>query len=139
MKQVWNVKPRLLIGKLACLSISLFFACLGFDGIELHGAHGYLLSQFISPSTNKRTDHYGGSVENRVRIVLEIYDAIRWACSSDDCAITRRRLRKEIPASTGFVIGIKLNSVEFQEDGLQTDDAARVAELLDVGIQQALS
>ena len=49
----------------------------GFDVIEIHGAHGYLINQFISPTTNKRTDEYGGSFENRVRFALEIVDAIR--------------------------------------------------------------
>lgn len=87
----------------------------GFDGIELHGANGFLLAQFLSPSTNKRTDRYGGSAENRARIVLEIYDAIR----------------REIPASTGFVIGVKLNSTDFQSDGLHVDDSAYIAELYD--------
>lgn len=79
----------------------------GFDGVELHGAHGYLLAQFTSPTTNKRTDQYGGSIENRQRIILEIYDAIR----------------AEIPESTGFMVGIKTNSVEFQEQGTTVDDA----------------
>ncbi|KHJ79301.1 oxidoreductase, FAD/FMN-binding protein, partial [Oesophagostomum dentatum] len=51
----------------------------GFDGVEIHGAHGYLLSQFMSPLTNKRTDQYGGSPENRMRIVREIFDGIRLA------------------------------------------------------------
>uniref|UniRef100_A0A914CIA0 NADH:flavin oxidoreductase/NADH oxidase N-terminal domain-containing protein n=1 Tax=Acrobeloides nanus TaxID=290746 RepID=A0A914CIA0_9BILA len=83
----------------------------GFDGIQLHGAHGYLLAQFMSPTTNKRTDKYGGSAANRARIVLEIYDAIR----------------AEIPAETGFIIGIKMNSVEFQNEGLQTEDATFMA------------
>ncbi|KAH7701926.1 Protein W06H8.2 [Aphelenchoides avenae] len=87
----------------------------GFDGVELHGAHGYLLSQFLSPTTNKRTDQYGGSAANRLRIVLETYEAIR----------------KVIPASTGFVVGIKINSVEFQDGGLQANDAAQIAEALD--------
>ncbi|KAH7714992.1 Protein W06H8.2 [Aphelenchoides avenae] len=90
----------------------------GFDGIQLHCAHGYLLAQFLSPTTNKRTDQYGGPVENRFRVILEIYEAIR----------------REISAETGFIIGVKMNSVEFQDQGLQTDDAAKVAEALDAGI-----
>ncbi|KAF1751321.1 hypothetical protein GCK72_017875 [Caenorhabditis remanei] len=79
----------------------------GFDGIQLHGAHGYLLSQFTSPTTNKRTDKYGGSLENRQRVIIEIFDAIR----------------AEIPASTGFLIGIKANSVEFQAEGTTLEQA----------------
>ena len=54
-------------------------ARLGFDGIEVHGAHGYLLHQFLSPIANKRTDDYGGSLENRMRFPLEVYDAVRAA------------------------------------------------------------
>ncbi|VDL76278.1 unnamed protein product [Nippostrongylus brasiliensis] len=50
---------------------------LGFDGVQIHGAHGYLLSSFLSPTTNNRTDKYGGSVEKRFRVIREIYDAIR--------------------------------------------------------------
>src|SRR5262252_4409722 len=50
---------------------------LGIDAIELHGAHGYLLHQFLSPISNKRTDQYGGSLENRMRYPLEVYDAVR--------------------------------------------------------------
>ena len=49
----------------------------GFDGIELHAPHGYLEHQFLSPRTNKRTDEYGGSLENRMRFVIEIYDKVR--------------------------------------------------------------
>lgn len=51
----------------------------GYDGVEIHGAHGFLLSQFLTPYYNRRTDQYGGSIENRVRIVLEIVDGIRAA------------------------------------------------------------
>uniref|UniRef100_A0A915ATH5 Choline/carnitine acyltransferase domain-containing protein n=1 Tax=Parascaris univalens TaxID=6257 RepID=A0A915ATH5_PARUN len=86
-----------------------FCADVGFDGVELHAAHGYLLSQFLSPTTNKRTDEYGGSVENRMRIIGEVYEAIR----------------KLVPKD--FVIGIKLNSAEFQKDGLSTPDAATIS------------
>jgi 2,4-dienoyl-CoA reductase-like NADH-dependent reductase (Old Yellow Enzyme family) len=49
----------------------------GFDGVELHASYLYLLAQFLTPSANKRTDKYGGSAENRVRVLLEIHDAIR--------------------------------------------------------------
>lgn len=85
----------------------------GFDGCELHGAHGYLLAQFTSPTTNKRTDQYGGSLANRQRIILEIYDAIRAA----------------VPASTGFLVGIKTNSVEFQEQGTTVEDAKEMCQV----------
>ncbi|KAI2617416.1 hypothetical protein GGR54DRAFT_607666 [Hypoxylon sp. NC1633] len=77
----------------------------GFDGVELHGAHGYLLAQFLAFTTNKRTDKYGGSLQNRARIIFEIADAIR----------------ERIPDKT-FMLGIKINSVEFQEGGFSTDD-----------------
>jgi len=55
----------------------------GFDGVQLHAAHGYLLSEFLSPYTNRRTDAYGGSTENRVRIILEILDGIRERCGKE--------------------------------------------------------
>uniref|UniRef100_A0A7E4VD98 Oxidored_FMN domain-containing protein n=1 Tax=Panagrellus redivivus TaxID=6233 RepID=A0A7E4VD98_PANRE len=79
----------------------------GFDGIELHAATGFLLSQFLSPLYNNRTDEFGGSKENRVRIVLELFEAIR----------------KVIPAETGFIVGIKMNAVEYQDNGLTTEEA----------------
>ncbi|TEY66788.1 hypothetical protein BOTCAL_0132g00210 [Botryotinia calthae] len=69
----------------------------GYDGTQLHAAHGYLLDQYFSQTTNKRSDKYGGSLENRARITMEIAQAIR----------------KAIPAS-GFMVGIKINSVNFQ-------------------------
>ncbi|KAI1872169.1 uncharacterized protein JN550_003888 [Neoarthrinium moseri] len=77
----------------------------GYDGVELHGAHGYLLAQFLSPTTNKRTDQYGGSLLNRARIIFEISDAIRARVSDKS-----------------FSISIKLNSIEFQDGGFSTDD-----------------
>ncbi|KAI9706793.1 MAG: hypothetical protein M1820_004764 [Bogoriella megaspora] len=70
----------------------------GFDGIEIHAAHGYLLSQFLSPASNLRTDEYGGDLTNRARLIAEIAQA------------TRHR------TSQSFVLGIKLNSVDFQGD-----------------------
>ena len=87
----------------------------GFDGVQFHGAHGYMIAQFLSNTTNKRTDKYGGSPRNRAQIVVDIYNAVR----------------EEIPASTGFIIGIKLNSVEFQNEGITTDEVKQVAQTLD--------
>ncbi|KAI8943604.1 hypothetical protein NX059_001596 [Plenodomus lindquistii] len=85
----------------------------GYDGLELHGAHGYLLAQFLAPSTNQRTDKYGGSIENRARLIVEIGQEIR------------RRTSKN------FVLGIKLNSVEFQEKGFDTQEAATLCKMLE--------
>jgi 2,4-dienoyl-CoA reductase-like NADH-dependent reductase (Old Yellow Enzyme family) len=85
----------------------------GYDGIELHGAHGYLLAQFLSPSTNKRTDKYGGSLENRARLITEIGQEVRKRTSSF------------------FILSIKLNSVEFQEKGFDTQEAATLCKLLE--------
>lgn len=59
----------------------------GFDGVEIHGANGYLLEQFLQSGTNKRTDQYGGSIENRARLLLEVTDAVVNAWSADRVAI----------------------------------------------------
>ncbi|KAF2029005.1 FMN-linked oxidoreductase [Setomelanomma holmii] len=85
----------------------------GYDGIQLHGAHGYLLAQFLSPSTNHRTDKYGGSLENRARLITEIGQEVRNRTSSN------------------FILGIKLNSVEFQDKGFDTQEAATLCKLLE--------
>ncbi|KAI0808479.1 NADH:flavin oxidoreductase/NADH oxidase [Xylaria sp. FL0064] len=77
----------------------------GYDGVQLHGAHGYLLAQFLSQTTNKRTDEYGGSLLNRARIIFEIVEEIRV------------RVKDE-----SFIIGIKLNSVEFQDGGFTPEE-----------------
>ena len=63
----------------------------GFDLIELHGAHGYLIHEFLSPLSNKRTDKYGGSFENRIRFLLEALDAVRseWPDSCVSTQVTR--------------------------------------------------
>uniref|UniRef100_A0AC35G558 NADH:flavin oxidoreductase/NADH oxidase N-terminal domain-containing protein n=1 Tax=Panagrolaimus sp. PS1159 TaxID=55785 RepID=A0AC35G558_9BILA len=88
----------------------------GFDGVEIHGANGFLLSQFMSPKSNKRTDEYGGSRENRIRIVLEIYNGIR----------------EVVPSETGFIVGIKMNSVEFENEGLSVEEAAWMCQEFEV-------
>ncbi|KAM0721123.1 hypothetical protein Q7P37_003409 [Cladosporium fusiforme] len=85
----------------------------GYDGIQLHGAHGYLLAQFLSPTTNLRTDKYGGSLENRARLIVEIAQEVR------------RR------TSPSFILGIKMNSVEFQDKGFQPEEAKQLAAILE--------
>jgi 2,4-dienoyl-CoA reductase-like NADH-dependent reductase (Old Yellow Enzyme family) len=77
----------------------------GFDGVQIHCAHGYLLAQFLSMTTNKRTDEYGGSFENRCRIIFEIIDEV-----------------KRVVPDRKFIICVKLNSVEFQPGGQTPDD-----------------
>ncbi len=85
----------------------------GFDGVEVHAAHGYLISQFLSPLVNQRSDEWGGSLENRARLLLEVVRAIRGAVSSS------------------FAVAVKLNSADFQRGGFEAQDAARVIEMLE--------
>jgi len=85
----------------------------GFDGIQIHGAHGFLLSQFLSPFFNRREDHYGGIVENRARIILEILQAIR------------------SESGWQFMITIKLNSDDFIEGGFTPGEMVQVSALLE--------
>ncbi|MFP8817087.1 NADH:flavin oxidoreductase/NADH oxidase family protein [Acinetobacter johnsonii] len=85
----------------------------GFEGVQLHGAHGYLISQFLSPLTNKRQDQWGGSAENRMRFLLEIYKAVRAATSEQ------------------FIISVKLNSADFQRGGISEEDVVAVFKAID--------
>jgi 2,4-dienoyl-CoA reductase-like NADH-dependent reductase (Old Yellow Enzyme family) len=73
-------------------------ARLGFDGVEIHAAHGYLLHQFLSPIANKREDEYGGSLENRMRFPLEIFDAVREAFPADRPVWARISATDWVPA-----------------------------------------
>ncbi|MFB7717602.1 nitroreductase family deazaflavin-dependent oxidoreductase [Nocardia sp. NPDC056100] len=84
----------------------------GFDGVQVHGAHGYLVSQFLSPLSNQRTDGWGGDAERRRRFVLEVVRSIRGA------------------VSPGFGVGIKLNSADFQRGGFTEDESRLVIEQL---------
>ncbi|MGL5478699.1 MAG: NADH:flavin oxidoreductase [Clostridium sp.] len=85
----------------------------GFDGVEIHAGHGYLLSQFLSPYYNKREDEYGGSIENRGRIIFEVYESIRKKVGDD------------------FRVLIKLNSSDYvKEGGLTIEDSLYVAKKL---------
>jgi len=104
--QIWDIIER--FGKTAVILKEA-----GFSGIQIHGAHGYLISQFLSPLTNNREDQWGGSLENRARFVKEVY----------------RNIRKKVGAS--FPIGIKLNSADFQRGGFTEEESMEVAQLLD--------
>ncbi|MEN6440311.1 MAG: NADH:flavin oxidoreductase [Syntrophobacter sp.] len=84
----------------------------GFDGVQIHAAHGYLLSQFLSPFYNKRNDEYGGSIQNRVRIILEVLQSIQ------------NNVRPDFP------VMIKMNSQDFMEGGLSADEAVEAAVML---------
>ena len=85
----------------------------GFDGVQIHAAHGYLLSQFLSPFYNKRKDDYGGSLENRARIVLEILQSVK------------DHVRANYP------VMIKINAQDFVKGGLSADEAVKLAAMLD--------
>lgn len=85
----------------------------GMKGAQIHGAHGYLVSQFLSPLTNLRKDKWGGSLENRARFVLEIY----------------RDMRKKVGAD--FPLGIKINSADFQRGAFTEEESMEVIQMLD--------
>jgi len=99
---------------------AIFMKSAGFDALEIHFGHGYGLSQFISPKTNKRTDEYGGSLANRMRLPLRVLEAVRKAVG-DDFAILGKM---------GLTDGVK--------GGLQIDEAVEVAAMLDQGGIDAL-
>lgn len=84
----------------------------GFDGVQIHGAHGYLVNQFLSARHNHREDPWGGSIENRMRFVVEIYKAIRKAVGPN------------------FPIGIKLNSADYMKGGFTPEESMQVLEKL---------
>lgn len=85
----------------------------GFDGVQIHGAHGYLINQFLSPLTNLRTDRYGGSFENRQRFLLEVFDAVREEVGPD------------------YPVTIKLTAGDNLEGGFPLEEALEVARTLD--------
>ena len=84
----------------------------GFDGVQIHGAHGYLVAQFLSPLTNLREDAWGGPLENRARFLLGIIRAIRDRVNDD------------------FIVGVKLNSADFQRGGFDIADSEQVVDWL---------
>ena len=84
----------------------------GFNGVQVHAAHGYLFSQFLSPITNKRQDRWGGALENRARILVDVVTEIRAAVGA------------------GFAVAVKLNSADFQRGGFSPEDAKQVISML---------
>ncbi len=84
----------------------------GFTGVQIHGAHGYLISQFLSPIANRRCDAWGGSLANRARFLLQVAHAVRTAVGRD------------------FPIAVKLNSADFQQGGFTNEEAMQVAQWL---------
>lgn len=85
----------------------------GFDGVQIHAAHGYLLSQFLSPFFNKRQDEYGGNIENRRRVVLEVVQSVREAVGDQ------------------FPVLVKINSEDYLDGGLGVEDMLTVAKMLE--------
>jgi len=84
----------------------------GFTGVQLHSAHGFMSSSFLSPLANRRQDQWGGSLENRARFLIESLRAIRKAVGSD------------------FPVSVKMNSADFQKGGFSMEDSIRVVEML---------
>ncbi len=84
----------------------------GFDFVEIHGAHGYLINQFLAPNSNQRTDIYGGSFENRIRFLLEVMASIRKYCGQD------------------FPVGVRINAEDYIDGGWNLAEALRLAPIL---------
>ncbi|MDD9984475.1 MAG: NADH:flavin oxidoreductase, partial [Gammaproteobacteria bacterium] len=96
----------------AYVAVARRLARCGFDGVELHGAHGYLITQFLSPWSNTREDGYGGDLEGRTRFVREIAERIRDACGE------------------GFIVGLKMPADEGVDGGIDVEEAARITQRL---------
>jgi 2,4-dienoyl-CoA reductase-like NADH-dependent reductase (Old Yellow Enzyme family) len=84
----------------------------GFDGVELHAAHGYLLSQFLSPYTNLRDDEYGGSLENRFRLLKEIMEGVK-------------------NSAPGLILGVRFNLSDFVSGGIDLEEGLQIAQLIE--------
>lgn len=105
-RELTNKEVKEIIQKFICSADIIKDA--GFSGVQIHGAHGYLVSQFLSPLSNKRLDEYGGSLENRMRFLLDIYSGIRQSVGKD------------------FSISVKLNISDFKDGGFSEDEAIKV-------------
>jgi len=87
----------------------------GFDGVEIHAGHGYLMNQFFSPRTNKRRDEYGGGFDDRIRLHMEVLNAVRSNCRSD------------------FIIAFRLNGRDYIDGGIEIEETCRLAQILEQG------
>jgi 2,4-dienoyl-CoA reductase-like NADH-dependent reductase (Old Yellow Enzyme family) len=118
---VTKVMPRELTGEEVRALVADFVSAAvraqkaGFDGVQLHAAHGYLLSSFLSPHTNRRSDEWGGPLENRARALLEVLRGVKTSCGRD------------------FPVMVKLNSTDFLDGGLSPDEAVEVSVMLEAG------
>jgi len=106
LAEIESIVKRFSIAAVACQEA-------GFTGVQIHAAHGYLLSEFLSPRANQRTDAYGGALENRARLLLEVVGTVR------------------AEVGTGFPLSVKLNSADFQKGGFAFEDSLRVAQWLE--------
>jgi len=106
LEEIHNVRDRM-------VAAALVVKGAGFSGVQLHAAHGYLISSFLNPRANTRTDHYGGSLENRARLLLETVRAVRQAVGDE------------------YPVAVKINSADFQKGGFTEEECERVAGWLD--------
>jgi len=105
-EEVWNLIDKFVKTAVNCQTA-------GCDGVTLHAAHGYLISAFLSPDTNRRTDEFGGNFDNRIRFAEEIVKRIREACGSS------------------FIIGARIPAHEFTANGMSQEECIEVAKRLD--------
>ena len=117
-QETWHVPQEMKISdmervKKQFISASLKAVEIGFDLIEIHGTHGYLLHQFLSPISNKRKDKYGGSLENRMRFPLEIFSSVK-ACLPKD-----------------FPLGMRITGTEWENNGIDENEATIFAKELE--------
>lgn len=106
-----NLEIKVIIQKF--INAAVIVKKAGFSGVEIHAAHGYLIDQFLSPLANQRTDEYGGSLENRMRFLVEIYQGMRQAVGPD------------------FPIAVKINASDYVDGGFSEEDSLQVIEKLD--------
>lgn len=106
-----NVEIKVLVQKF--INAAVIAKKAGFTGVEIHAAHGYLIDQFLSPQANRRNDEYGGTLENRMRFLVEIYQGMRHALGDD------------------YPIAIKINASDYRDGGFSEEDSLKVIQKMD--------